>query len=230
MSIAPLIELEGVTKTFKRGKEIVEVFRDLDLSFAQGEFVAIMGPSGSGKSTLLNLIGGLDQADCGSIRVGSQRLEQASERELSSWRAANISFIFQFYNLLPVLTAKRNVELPLLLTSLTVTERWRRVEDALSLVHLDGRRDHYPHEMSGGEQQRVAIARAIVCDPQIILCDEPTGDVDRRTANEILDILRDLNRELGKTILMVTHDVAASVYANRMLYLDKGRFIAEESL
>ncbi|MCU7650480.1 ABC transporter ATP-binding protein [Pseudomonas piscis] len=228
MSITPMIELAGVTKTFKRGKEFVEIFRDLDLSFAQGEFVAIMGPSGSGKSTLLNLIGGLDQADRGTIRVGSQRLDQARERDLCNWRAANLSFIFQFYNLMPVLTARRNIELPLLLTSLTLTERRRRVEDALALVHLTERRDHYPREMSGGEQQRVAIARAIVSDPQIILCDEPTGDVDRRTANEILQILRDLNRELGKTILMVTHDAAASVYADRMLYLDKGRLIAEK--
>lgn len=226
MSITPFISLQAVNKRFKRGKTAVSIFRDLDLAIAAGEFVAIMGPSGSGKSTLLNLIGGIDRIDSGELYIGGQRIDSASEHQLSQWRAANVGFIFQFYNLMPVLTTRRNVELPLLLTHLSGRERRRRVDEALALVNLSHRAEHKPAEMSGGEQQRVAIARAIVADPQLILCDEPTGDLDRETANTVLSMLQTLNMEFGKTILMVTHDAVAAAYAGKTLYLDKGQFIS----
>jgi putative ABC transport system ATP-binding protein len=192
---------------------------------ARGEFLALMGPSGSGKSTLLNLIGGLDRATAGTVRVAGERVDQLSERQLAAWRARHIGLVFQFYNLLPVLTAARNVELPLLLTPLTRARRRRSVEVALSLVGLIGRAGHFPRQLSGGEQQRVGIARAIVTDPTLLLCDEPTGDLDRKAGDEILDLLQRLNREHGKTIIMVTHDPHASERATRTVHLDKGQLL-----
>ncbi|MCX6851395.1 MAG: ABC transporter ATP-binding protein, partial [Verrucomicrobia bacterium] len=200
------------------------IFSDLNLTIPSGDFVAMMGPSGSGKTTLLNLLGGLDRPTSGSIMFDGAPIEKYSENQLSAWRAANIGFIFQFYNLMPTMSAARNVELPLLLTSLGAAERKRRVKTALEVVGLDNRAGHRPKELSGGQQQRVAIARAIVADPKLILADEPTGDLDRTTAVEILEMLQLLNRELGKTIVMVTHDPAAAKYARRELHLDKGAF------
>jgi putative ABC transport system ATP-binding protein len=217
-----LVEVRGVTKTYQRGRERVEVLHGVDLDIPAGDFLALMGPSGSGKTTLLNLIGGLDTPSGGQIVVGGQRIDQLSSRELTRWRAAHVGFVFQFYNLMPVLTAQRNVELPLLLTSLSADERRRRAGIALALVGLGDRAGHKPKELSGGQEQRVAIARAIVSDPTLLICDEPTGDLDRATAAEILTLLQMLNRDHGKTIVMVTHDPKAAEYARRRLLLDKG--------
>jgi putative ABC transport system ATP-binding protein len=224
----PMVRLVQVSKRFTKGRETISIFDQLDLIIPRGDFVAVMGPSGSGKTTLLNLLGGIDRADAGEVNVAGRRIDGLSEGELARWRAANIGFIFQFYNLMPMLTAAQNVELPLLLTSLRGKERAARVETALSVVNLADRLKHYPREMSGGQQQRVAIARAIVSDPNLLLCDEPTGDLDRKSADEILVILQLLNQDLGKTIVMVTHDPAAARYARRTLHLDKGNFIERE--
>ena len=226
--IAPMIDIVDLSKRFTKGKETITIFDGLNLSIPRGDFVAVMGPSGSGKTTLLNLLGGIDRSDAGAIEVAGERLDRLSESELSRWRASHIGFIFQFYNLMPMLTAAQNVELPLLLTRLGRKERRQRVETALGVVGLAERVKHYPKEMSGGQQQRVAIARAIVSDPALLLCDEPTGDLDRATADEVLSILQVLNRDLGKTIVMVTHDPAAAQYARRSLHLDKGHFIEKE--
>ncbi|MFC4840483.1 ABC transporter ATP-binding protein [Bradyrhizobium sp. GCM10023182] len=226
--IDPMIDIVDLCKRFTKGKETITIFDGLNLAIPRGDFVAVMGPSGSGKTTLLNLLGGIDRSDAGEIEVAGERLDRLSESELSRWRASHIGFIFQFYNLMPMLTAAQNVELPLLLTRLGRKERRQRVETALGVVGLADRVKHYPKEMSGGQQQRVAIARAIVSDPALLLCDEPTGDLDRTTADEVLSILQVLNRDLGKTIVMVTHDPAAAQYAKRSLHLDKGHFIEKE--
>jgi putative ABC transport system ATP-binding protein len=217
-----LVEIRDVTKTYRRGSERIEVLHGIDLDIPEGDFLALMGPSGSGKTTLLNLIGGLDTPTGGEIVVGGERIDQLSSRELTRWRAAHVGFVFQFYNLMPVLSAQRNVELPLLLTSLSGAERRRRASIALTLVGLADRARHKPRELSGGQEQRVAIARAIVSDPTLLICDEPTGDLDRATAAEILTLLQMLNREHGKTVVMVTHDPKAAEYARRRLLLDKG--------
>lgn len=210
-------------KTFHRGSEENHVLAGLNLEVPKGEFLALMGPSGSGKSTLLNLIGGLDRATRGSVEIGGERIDQMSDRQLAAWRARHVGLVFQFYNLLPVLTAERNVELPLLLTHLSKAERRKHVGAALKAVGLSHRERHYPRTLSGGEQQRTGIARAIVTDPTILLCDEPTGDLDRKSGDEILSLLQALNREQGKTIVMVTHDPHASARATRTVYLDKGQ-------
>jgi putative ABC transport system ATP-binding protein len=225
-----MARLVGLFKHFIKGKETIAVFDRLDLAIPQGDFVAVMGPSGSGKTTLLNLLGGIDRPDAGEVHVAGARIDGLSEGELARWRAAHVGFIFQFYNLMPMLTAAQNVELPLLLTRLGKRDRRRHVETALNVVNLADRVAHYPREMSGGQQQRVAIARAIVSDPKLLLCDEPTGDLDRAAADDILTILQLLNRDLGKTIVMVTHDPAAAKYARRVLDLDKGRFIERTDL
>jgi putative ABC transport system ATP-binding protein len=224
----PMVRLVKASRRFIKGRETITIFDKLDLTIPRGDFVAVMGPSGSGKTTLLNLLGGIDRADAGEVTVAGTRIDGHSEGELARWRSANIGFIFQFYNLMPMLTAAQNVELPLLLTSLRSKERSKRVETALSVVGLADRLKHYPREMSGGQQQRVAIARAIVSDPNLLLCDEPTGDLDRSSADEILTILQLLNKDLGKTIVMVTHDPAAARYAQRTLHLDKGTFVEQE--
>ena len=224
-----LARLEGVSRVYKKGKEKVEVLHDLDLEIPQGDFIAVMGPSGSGKTTLLNLLGGLDKPTAGTVTVGGAELSSMSNSQLSSWRSTHVGFIFQFYNLLPVLTAHRNVELPLLLTNFSGKERAKRASIALDIVGLADRAKHYPRELSGGQEQRVAIARAIVSDPSLLLCDEPTGDLDRDTADEILRLLQVLNREHGKTIVMVTHDAQAAEYANRTLQCDKGTLEAREA-
>jgi len=217
-----VVSIRQVVKGYVRGRQRVEVLHALDLEVAAGEFVALMGPSGSGKTTLLNLIGGLDRPDKGTIMVAGQRIDQLSSGQLAKWRARNVGFIFQFYNLLPVLTAERNVEVPLLLTSLSGAERKRNVAAALELVGLADRAKHKPTELSGGQQQRVAIARALVADPTLLVCDEPTGDLDRETSESILQLLKLLNERQGKTIVMVTHDPRAAQYASRRLYVDKG--------
>lgn len=218
-----LIEVQSVNKTYQRGGETLVVLDDLNLEVPEGDFLALMGPSGSGKSTLLNLIGGLDSPSSGQVIINGEHLENMKTSALSSWRASNIGFIFQFYNLLPVLTAKKNVEIPLLLTSLSGSQRKEHVTTALDVVGLSDRGGHKPNELSGGQQQRVAIARALVSDPDILVCDEPTGDLDRDTATEILDLLQILNQDHGKTILMVTHDPVAADFAKRTLHLDKGK-------
>jgi putative ABC transport system ATP-binding protein len=218
-----IVELKGVSKTYTRGKQDVHVLDNLDLTVRKGAFEAFMGPSGSGKSTLLNLIGGVDHASAGSVRVAGQELTRMGDGELAKFRSSNLGFIFQQYNLLPVLNAQDNVELPLLLTNLGSAERKRRAQTALRVVGLEDRLTHFPRQLSGGQEQRVAIARAIVNDPQIIVADEPTGDLDRKTADEILTLLGKLNTELGKTILMVTHDPAAAERAAVVHKLDKGR-------
>jgi len=218
----PLVHIRGLTKTYRRGSEKIEVLHGIDLDIPRGDFVALMGPSGSGKTTLLNLIGGLDTPTSGMLMVERRRIDKLSSAELSRWRAVNVGFVFQFYNLLPTLSAQKNVELPLLLTSLTAAQRKRHAAIALTLVGLEERRGHKPKELSGGQEQRVAIARAIVSDPTLLVCDEPTGDLDRTTAAEILLLLQMLNREHGKTIVMVTHDPKAAEYASRQLHLDKG--------
>jgi putative ABC transport system ATP-binding protein len=222
-----LVEVRGVTKTYWRGGEKIEVLHGIDLDLPRGDFVALMGPSGSGKTTLLNLIGGLDTPTAGSIVVDGRRIDRLSSGELSRWRAASVGFVFQFYNLLPTLSAQRNVELPLLLTSLSAAERRRHAAVALALVGLEDRARHKPRELSGGQEQRVAIARAIVSDPLLLVCDEPTGDLDRATAAEILTLLQMLNREHGKTVVMVTHDPKAAEYASRQLHLDKGTLVPD---
>jgi putative ABC transport system ATP-binding protein len=218
-----LVKVRAVSKNFRRGSEVVHVLEALDLDIAQGEFLALMGPSGSGKSTLLNLIGGLDQPTTGQIEVAGQRIDTMGSGALARWRADTIGFVFQMYNLLPVLSAERNVELPLLLTHLSRSERRQRVATALGLVGLAERARHKPRELSGGQEQRVGIARAIVSDPKLLLCDEPTGDLDRRSGDEILDLLQALNQRHGKTIIMVTHDPHAAARASRILHLTKGQ-------
>lgn len=222
-----LVSVQQVTKSFRRGSEDIHVLEGLSLEVKSGEFLALMGPSGSGKSTLLNLIGGLDRADQGSVVIGGDRIETLSESGLSAWRARHVGFVFQFYNLLGALTAERNVELPLLLTHLSKRERKEHVATAMKMVGLSHRTSHYPRQMSGGEQQRVGIARAIVTDPTLLLCDEPTGDLDRKSGDEILSLLQALNKEHGKTIVMVTHDPHASARASRTVHLDKGQLSTE---
>ncbi len=224
-----LARLDGVSRTYQKGKEKVEVLHDLDLEIPRGDFIAIMGPSGSGKTTLLNLLGGLDRPTAGTVTVGDAELTSMSNSQLSRWRSTHIGFIFQFYNLLPVLTAQKNVELPLLLTNFSGSERAKRAAIALDIVGLADRAKHYPRELSGGQEQRVAIARAIVSDPTLLLCDEPTGDLDRETADEILKLLQILNREHNKTIVMVTHDAQAAGFANRTMHCDKGKLEHREA-
>ncbi|MCH2355998.1 MAG: ABC transporter ATP-binding protein [Pseudomonadales bacterium] len=222
-----IVSLKGIDKVYTKGRETVEVLEGIDLEIDEGDFVALMGPSGSGKTTLLNLIGGIDQPTRGSVVVGGQQLVGLSSNKLAKWRSENIGFIFQSYNLLPVLTAQRNVALPLLLTKLSAAQRRRRTEVALQIVGLEDRAKHKPGELSGGQQQRVAIARAIVADPAVLICDEPTGDLDRDTANEILDLLEILNKDYGKTIIMVTHDPKAASHAHHILGLDKGQLVKQ---
>ncbi|OKH86538.1 ABC transporter ATP-binding protein [Thalassospira sp. TSL5-1] len=222
------IALDGIQKSYRIGGETIPIFTNLDLSISEGEFVAIMGPSGSGKSTLLNLLAGIDTPDAGILRIHHQRIDRMGEAARSAWRAHNMGIVFQFYNLLPMLNAAENVALPLLLKPLSAAERQLRVTKVLNLVGLRGREKQYPSVMSGGQQQRVGIARAIVSDPSLLLCDEPTGDLDRKSADEVLEILAFLNREMGKTIIMVTHDPQAAHAASRLLHLDKGQFIDTE--
>ncbi len=222
-----LVRVRDVHKTFTRGNEKIDVLQGLNVEVEQGEFLALMGPSGSGKSTLLNLIGGLDRPSSGMIEVGGQRIDQLSDARLAAWRARHVGFVFQLYNLLPALTAERNVELPLLLTPLSRSRRRQQVATALSLVGLADRAKHYPRQLSGGQEQRVGIARAIVADPTLLLCDEPTGDLDRRSGDEVLDLLQALHRDQGKTILMVTHDPHAAERAKRVLHLDKGVLVEQ---
>jgi putative ABC transport system ATP-binding protein len=218
----PIVEIKHVSKSYRRGTHIIPVLQNITLDIVEGEFLALMGPSGSGKSTLLNLIAALDNVDSGLIRVGGIDITELTETELAAWRSVNVGFIFQFYNLIPVLTAFENVELPLLLTGLSRRERREHVELALQVVNLASRMDHYPGQLSGGEQQRVAIARAVVTDPTILVADEPTGDLDRVSAEEILELMDRLNRESHKTIIMVTHDPRAAKKARTIRYLDKG--------
>lgn len=225
---APIVEIEHLAKSYRRGRQVVPVLTDITLSIAAGDFTALMGPSGSGKSTLLNLIAGIDKPDSGTLRVAGLDITALSESELASWRASHIGFIFQFYNLMPVLTAFENVELPLLLTNLSRRERRERAAMTLDMVGLGDRLDHIPGELSGGQQQRVAIARAIVTDPVLIAADEPTGDLDRNSAAEVLDLMQRLNRELGKTIIMVTHDAHAARQARTIVHLEKGELLAPE--
>ncbi|HKQ16467.1 MAG TPA: ABC transporter ATP-binding protein [Steroidobacteraceae bacterium] len=222
-----LVRLRKVAKDYKRGAETVHVLHELDLDIPKGDFLALMGPSGSGKSTLLNLIGGLDRPSGGTIEIAGQRTDSLSDGALGKWRANHVGFVFQMYNLLPVLTAERNVELPLLLTSLSAGDRHKRVSAALSLVGLSERAKHKPRELSGGQEQRVGIARAIVSDPTLLLCDEPTGDLDRKSGDEILDLLQALNTQQGKTIIMVTHDPHAAARAKHVLHLNKGQLTTE---
>jgi len=222
-----LVEIRDLTKTYVRGKQRVEVLHHIHLDIEQGDFVALMGPSGSGKTTLLNLIGGIDSPTDGVLKVDGQRIDDFGADELARWRAETVGFIFQSYNLMPVLTAQKNVELPLLLTDMGAAERARRARVALELVGLSDRARHKPNELSGGQQQRVAIARALVSDPQLLICDEPTGDLDRKTADEVLRLLQRLNSEFGKTIIMVTHDPKAADYARRTVHLDKGTLVDE---
>ena len=221
-----LVDVKNLSKEYKRGGETLVVLDNLNLEIPKQDYLALMGPSGSGKSTLLNLIGGLDTPSNGSVSINGERIDKMNSRQLSNWRASNVGFIFQFYNLLPVLSAQKNIELPLLLTKLSSSQRKKHVEIALSIVGLSDRASHKPNELSGGQQQRVAIARALVSDPDILVCDEPTGDLDRDTATEILNLLKSLNEDHGKTILMVTHDPAAAESAKRSLHLDKGKLIA----
>ncbi len=223
----PLVEIRDLTKAYVRGKQRVEVLHGINLDIVDGDFVALMGPSGSGKTTLLNLIGGLDSPSSGLLKVQNQRIDDFGSDELAAWRANTVGFIFQSYNLMPVLTALKNVELPLLLTDMSGSERSRRAAVALELVGLSDRSKHKPNELSGGQQQRVAIARALVSDPRILICDEPTGDLDRKTADEVLTLLQQLNNDFGKTIIMVTHDPKAAEYAKRTVHLDKGTLVNE---
>jgi len=225
--MSALVELENLSKIYERGKQKIEVLHHLQLDIGQGDFMALMGPSGSGKTTLLNLIGGLDAPTDGSITIGGKRIDRLSEGALAKWRASNVGFVFQFYNLLPMLSARRNVELPLLLTRLSAAQRKRNAAVALELVGLADRAAHKPSELSGGQQQRVAIARAIVSDPALLVCDEPTGDLDRQSAAEVLTLLQQLNRDHGKTIIMVTHDPKAAEFAKHTLHLDKGSLVEQ---
>lgn len=221
------VSIRGVRKGYRIGNLDVTIFDELNLEIPKGDFVAVMGPSGSGKSTLLNMIGGIDRPDRGEVRFGYNRIDQMSEGALSRWRGSQVGFVFQFYNLMPMLTAAQNVELPLLLTGLNKRQRRDRVDTILGLVGLGERRDHLPSELSGGQMQRVGIARALAVDPELLLCDEPTGDLDRKSADEILGMLQLLNREMGKTIVMVTHDESACNFAKRTLRLNKGQFVEE---
>jgi len=225
--MSALIEIRDLSKVYTRGKQKVEVLHGIDLDVAQGDFLALMGPSGSGKTTLLNLMGGLDAPSGGAISVGGERIDQLSGAALAKWRASRVGFVFQFYNLMPTLSAQKNVELPLLLTKLSAAERKKRAAIALQLVGLADRAAHKPTELSGGQQQRVSIARAIVSDPTLLVCDEPTGDLDRQSAEDVLTLLQALNREHGKTIVMVTHDPRAAARASRTLHLDKGTLVAD---
>ncbi|HSN19583.1 MAG TPA: ABC transporter ATP-binding protein [Usitatibacter sp.] len=225
MAERPIVAISHLSKSYRRGDQVVPVLRDITLDIARGEFIALMGPSGSGKSTLLNLIAGIDKPDSGTLLVDGEDITRLGEAELADWRAAHVGFVFQFYNLMPVLDAFENVELPLMLTTLSRRERRARVETALALVGLSDRMEHYPNELSGGQQQRVAIARAIITDPTIIVADEPTGDLDRRSAEEILGLLRRLNAEMGKTVIMVTHDWHAVESARRVTHLEKGELV-----
>ena len=220
-----LVEIRKLSKTYVRGKQKVEVLHGVELDIATGDFLALMGPSGSGKTTLLNLIGGLDTPSAGSITVGGQRIDTLRSGALARWRASHVGFVFQFYNLLPMLSAQKNVELPLLLTRLSAAQRRKNAAIALQLVGLQDRATHKPGELSGSQQQRVAIARAFVSDPTLLVCDEPTGDLDRQSAEEVLTLLQRLNREHGKTIVMVTHDPKAAEYATHTLHLDKGELV-----
>jgi putative ABC transport system ATP-binding protein len=225
--MSALVELQNLSKIYERGRQKIEVLHHLQLDIEPGDFMALMGPSGSGKTTLLNLIGGLDSPTDGSITIGGQRIDRLSEGALAKWRASNVGFVFQFYNLLPMLSARRNVELPLLLTRLSAAQRKRNAAVALELVGLADRAAHKPGELSGGQQQRVAIARAIVSDPVLLVCDEPTGDLDRQSAAEVLTLLQQLNRDHGKTIIMVTHDPKAAEFAKHTLHLDKGSLVEQ---
>ena len=227
MADRPIVEIAHLSKSYRRGDQVVPVLMDITLDIPRGDFIALMGPSGSGKSTLLNLIAGIDKPDAGSLLVDGEDITRLGEAELADWRSSHVGFIFQFYNLMPVLNAFQNVELPLLLTSLGKRERRERVETALALVNLSDRMDHYPNELSGGQQQRVAIARAFISDPTIIVADEPTGDLDRKSAEEILGLLRRLNAEMGKTIIMVTHDWHAVESALHVTHLEKGELVPE---
>jgi putative ABC transport system ATP-binding protein len=228
MKPTPLVQLRSVCKEYRRNAETVHVLQSLDLEIPAGDFLALMGPSGSGKSTLLNLIGGLDQPTSGTIEIAGERIDSLNDAALTRWRANHVGFVFQMYNLLPVLSAEQNVELPLLLTSIPASERRKRAQAALSLVGLSERRHHKPRELSGGQEQRVGIARAIVSDPTLLLCDEPTGDLDRKAGDEILDLLQALNQREGKTIIMVTHDPQAAARAKHVLHLDKGVLVRKE--
>ena len=225
--MSSLVSIRGLRKSYQRGAERLEVLHGIDLEIPEGDFVALMGPSGSGKSTLLNLIGGLDTPSGGEIEIAGRRIDTLSAGQLSTWRSDNVGFVFQFYNLMPTLSAQKNVELPLLLTRLNAAQRARNASIALQLVGLADRAKHKPNELSGGQQQRVAIARAIVSDPTLLICDEPTGDLDRQSAEEILGLLQTLNREHGKTIVMVTHDPKAADHARRTVHLDKGVLVDE---
>ena len=223
--MSSLVSIRNLSKTYQRGPEKVDVLHGLDLEIPRGDFVALMGPSGSGKTTLLNLIGGLDTPTGGEIEIEGERIDSFSDGQLAHWRSQHVGFVFQFYNLMPTLTAQKNVELPLLLTKLNGAQRKRNAEIALQLVGLADRGSHRPNELSGGQQQRVAIARAIVSDPTFLICDEPTGDLDRNSAEEVLGLLQLLNKEHGKTIIMVTHDPKAAEYARRTVHLDKGTLV-----
>jgi putative ABC transport system ATP-binding protein len=223
--MSTLVEIRNLVKHYTRGGQIVPVLHNITLNIQRGDFISLMGPSGSGKSTLLNLIAGIDKPTGGSLKIDGEDISKLSEGDLADWRASNIGFIFQFYNLMPVLTAFENVELPLLLTNLSRAERRERIEMTLGLVGLSDRMDHYPNELSGGQQQRVAIARAIVTDPTILVCDEPTGDLDKQSATDVLNMLKELNDKLNKTIVMVTHDGHAAAAAKRMVHLEKGELI-----
>jgi putative ABC transport system ATP-binding protein len=222
-----LVKIRELHKVYFRGTERIDVLQGVNIDIPQGDFLALMGPSGSGKTTLLNLIGGLDTPTEGSVEVAGDRIDKMSGGRLAAWRARHIGFVFQMYNLLPVLTAARNVELPLLLTKLSAADRKRRVQTALSVVGLGDRAKHYPRQLSGGQEQRVGIARAIVTDPTLLLCDEPTGDLDRKSGDEVLELLRTLNKEHGKTIVMVTHDPHAAACARRTMHLEKGTLVSE---
>jgi putative ABC transport system ATP-binding protein len=224
-----IVSCVGVSKQYRRGRELVPVLSDFNLEIEDRDFVAIMGPSGSGKTTLLNLISGLDSPTGGSVTVAGERIDRLSGASLAHWRARHAGFVFQFYNLMPTLSAERNLEVPLLLTSLSGAERRRRVDAALELVGLAERRKHKPGELSGGQQQRVAIARALITDPTILVCDEPTGDLDRQSAEDIMSLIETLNRRYGKTVVMVTHDPRAAAHARRQLQVDKGKLIDGES-
>jgi putative ABC transport system ATP-binding protein len=225
-----LIECRGLTRTYRRGETEIKPLDGLDLEVEAGSFLALMGPSGSGKTTLLNLIAGIDRATSGSLKVGGVELAELSRSKLAAWRADHVGYVFQLYNLVPVLTAYENVELPLLLHKLSAKQRHEKVSLALDLVGLTDRHDHYPRQLSGGQEQRVAIARAIVADPSILVADEPTGDLDATSAASVMDLLRRLHRELGRTLIMVTHDPRTAAYAERTLHLEKGKLVTEEAV